>query len=311
MACAIDVGLGIVIYILLFILLSRRAPLDTFVGRASNVCDGRRFCNSFGHRYVDGGRRAVMQLVMLAYLVGVFVLQRGFTGSTLGTRIMGVVTVGHDGQPIGPLRALWRSVAGIVDYLPCCLPIVGIATIFATTGHRRVGDMAARSLVVGRAHLGSPILVPGLDTGVVAGPAAFGVPPAPAVPPVPPSSSPPAGSPPGSYPPAAPAPTAAYPTATPPWETAPASATPPAGPPGDLAPLTPTPSATPGVQPYSPPVPPAAGAPAPGSPSATPPPPADPTQPQWDADRRAYIQWDQIGQRWMQFDQATQEWRPI
>ncbi len=272
-ACAIDVGLGIVIYILLFILLSKRAPVDTFVGRASNVCAGRGVsCASFGHRYVDGPRRFALQLVGLAYLVGVFVIQRGLTGSTLGTRALSLVTVGHDGQPIGPLRALWRSVAGIVDYLPCCVPIVGIVTIFATTGHRRIGDMAARSLVVDRAQRGSPILVPGLDTGVVAGPATFGAPP-----PV----APMAPGPPTSGPPTAP-------PQTPPWTTA-----------------------VPGVQPYTPPVPPAADAPAPGSPSATPPAPADPTQPQWDAERGAYIQWDQVGQRWMQFDQATQEWKPI
>ena len=40
--------------------------------------------------------------------------------------------------------------AGIVDYLPCCCPSWASSTIFATTGHRRVGDMAARSLVVDR-----------------------------------------------------------------------------------------------------------------------------------------------------------------
>ncbi len=306
MACAIDVGLGIVIYIVLFILLSRRAPPFTYVGRVSNVCAGRGVsCASFGHRYVDGPRRFVLQLGELAYLVGVFVLQRGLTGSTLGTRVMGVVTVGHDGRPIGPLRALWRSVAGIVDYLPCCVPIVGIATIFATTGHRRVGDMAARSLVVDRDHLGSPVLVPGLDTGVSAGAAAFGAPP---VPPVP-STGPPTRGPPTSYPPTT---GNLIATNAPPWETAP---TPPTGPTAPGPPSTPdaapASTPTPGAQPYSPPVPPAPGAPAPGSPSATPPPPADPTQPQWDADRQAYIQWDQIGQRWMQFDQATQEWRPI
>ncbi len=196
MACAIDVALGIVIYIVLFILLSRRAPAATFVGRVSNVCDGRRLCASFGHRYVDGGRRAVLQLVMLAYLVGVFVIQRGLTGSTLGTRLLGLVTVGHDGRPIGPLRALWRSVAGIVDYIPCCLPIVGIVTIFATTGHRRVGDMAAKSLVVERAHLGSPILVPGLDIGVVAGAAGFGAPPGPLPRGATPTAGPPTAGPP-------------------------------------------------------------------------------------------------------------------
>jgi hypothetical protein len=38
---------------------------------------------------------------------------------------------------------------------------------------------------------------------------------------------------------------------------------------------------------------------------------ADPTQPQWDPARNAYIQWDPDGQRWMQYDDATQQWRPI
>lgn len=335
-ACAIDVGLGVVLYVVLFILLSQKAPVATWVGHTTNICAGRRFnCATFGHRYIDGGRRAVMQFVVLAYLVGVFVIQRGLTGSTLGTRALGIATVGHDGEPIGPARALWRSVAGIVDYLPCCLPIVGIVTIFATTGHRRVGDLAARSVVVDRRHVGAPILVPGLDTGVAAGPATFGDPPVPLpsgpptgpIPPVPPVSpvgSPtgppvgafeppvgpagpaPSGPPTGPGGPDAPSATATWPAAsdTPGWAAAAAPASPP-----ETPPILPT--VTPGAQPYSPPVPPSAEAPAPGSPSATPPPPADPTQPQWDAERGAYIQWDPIDQRWMQFDQATQAWHPI
>jgi hypothetical protein len=294
-AAIIDLGILVVLYVLLFAVLSRRAPVATWVGRGSNICAGRGIsCATFGHRYIDGPRRFLLQLLSLAYLVGVFVLQRGLTGSTLGTRLLGIVTVGEDGKPIGPLRALGRSVAGIVDYIPCCLPIVGIVTIFATTGHRRVGDMAARSLVVPRGYEGSPIVVPGLGTGVVAPAPGYAVTTVPPVPPVPPvSSTPPA--------PVAPGPTATWPAAadTPGW----AAATPPASPPESPA--------APGAQPYSPPVPPAASAPAPGTPSATPPAPADPTQPQWDAERGAYIQWDQVGQRWMQFDQASQQWGPI
>lgn len=258
-ACLVDVGLLVVLYSILFIVLSRQAPVATWVGRSSNICVGRGVsCAAFGHRYVDGGRRFVLQLFALTYLVGVFVLQRGLTGSTLGTRLASLVTVGHDGQPLGPLRALLRSVAGIVDYLPCCFPLVGIVTIFATTGHRRVGDMAASSLVVDRRLLGTPIRVPGLDdpTGGVGAAATAPGPP-----------------------------TAA-------WAAATTGSTPP-------------------VQPYQPPVPPPADAAPLGTASATPPPPADPTQPQWDAARGAYIQWDQVGQRWMQFDQATQQWQPI
>jgi hypothetical protein len=271
-ACAIDVGLGVVLYAIVFVLVSRQAPVATWVGRGTDVCAGRGVsCVTFGHRYADGPRRYVLQLVGLAYLVGVFVLQRGLTGSTLGTRLLGITTVGPDGQPLGPLKALWRSVAGIVDYLPCCIPLVGIVTIFATTGHRRVGDMAARSFVVPRRFQGSPLVIPGIaTTALVAAPIAPGFGATSGQPPMPPG--------------------------------------PPTGPPA--GPVTGAPT-SPGAQPYSPPVPPAASAPPPGSPAATPPPPADPTQPQWDADRGAYIQWDQVGQRWMQFDQATQQWGPI
>ena len=306
LACAIDVGLLVVLYAVVFVLLSRRAPVATWVGRSSSVCDGRGIrCASFGHRYVDGVRRFALQLVALAYLVGVFVLQRGWTGSTLGTRLLGIVTVGADGRPIGAGRALLRSVAGIVDYLPCCLPLVGIVTIFSTKGHRRVGDMAAHSLVVDRPHLGSPILVPGLDdpsAGVTPTPVPAPAPPAPAGPPSAGPGGPAAWSETASAGPAdAPGATAVWPAAadTPGW----AAADPPVSPP--------TAAASPASSRTRPPVPPAASAPPPGTPSATPPPPADPTRPQWDARRGAYIQWDQVGQRWMQFDQDTQSWGPI
>jgi hypothetical protein len=56
--------------------------------------------------------------------------------------------LGEDGHPLGIGRATLRSVAGAVDYLPCCLPIVGIVTISATPNHQRVGDLAAGSIVV-------------------------------------------------------------------------------------------------------------------------------------------------------------------
>jgi uncharacterized RDD family membrane protein YckC len=56
------------------------------------------------------------------------------------------------------------------------------------------------------------------------------------------------------------------------------------------------------------PPPTAAPPPAAAAPAA---PVADPTQPQWDAARNAYIAWDATAQVWKQFDDASQEWRPI
>jgi uncharacterized RDD family membrane protein YckC len=75
---------------------------------------------------------------------------------------------------------------------------------------------------------------------------------------------------------------------------------------------------TPGVpapgMPVSAPPPMTVGGPPPTSAPAAAPAPgaaADPTQPQWDAARNAYIAWDAKEQVWKQFDDAAQEWRPI
>ena len=97
----------------------------------------------------------------VAYLVGVFVVQRGLTGRTVGSMLAGVVVVDEGGHPLGMGRAAIRSLAGVVDYLPCCLPIVGVATILSTDAHRRVGDMAADSYVVGNEGFGRPVVLPG------------------------------------------------------------------------------------------------------------------------------------------------------
>ena len=40
-------------------------------------------------------------------------------------------------------------------------------------------------------------------------------------------------------------------------------------------------------------------------------PEADSAEPQWDAQRGAYIQWDQARGSWLQFDQDDQTWKPI
>lgn len=156
---------------------------------AYNACTGRTLCSNLNDRYVAGWPMAILMLVWLAYMVGVFVVQRGLTGRTIGTMLTGVVVVGADGRPLGAGKALVRSLAGIVDYLPCCLPIVGFVTVLATTGHRRVGDMAADSYVVGAEGFGQPVELPGPPQPV---PAAAPMPTGyPAQPPLPPAAQPP------------------------------------------------------------------------------------------------------------------------
>jgi uncharacterized RDD family membrane protein YckC len=261
-AAVIDVGLGLVLYWGLFFVLSKPAP--RYYTFTSNPCLGRTACSHVGDRYVQGGALMLLLLVGLAYMLGVFVIQRGLTGRTLGTSAMGLVTVDGQGHPLGIGGALVRSLAGIVDYVPCCwiLPVVGIVTSASTKGHRRVGDLAARSFVVDKQFVGQPIVVPGI---------------------VPASPGGPYGQ---TYPQSYGQPMPAQPYGQ-------AAGQAPGQPFGQAA---------------------GWGAPAPTPPTPTPPaaaPTPDPTQPQWDAQRGAYIQWDPTGQRWLQFDDATQQWRPI
>ena len=204
-AVAIDLGILWVFSAVYWVLASKNDPGSSIL--ANGACTGRAICSNLNDRYVAGWPMVVLFLVWLAYMVGVFVLQRGLTGRTIGTMLTGVVVVGADGRPLGVGKALVRSLAGIVDYLPCCLPIVGFVTVLATTGHRRVGDMAADSYVVASEGFGRRIELPGPPRPVEAPapmPAGY-----PTQPPVPPAAQPPVAV--APQPPFTPAPPASPP----------------------------------------------------------------------------------------------------
>jgi uncharacterized RDD family membrane protein YckC len=186
-AAAIDLGIIWVFGATFWLLASEEVPRE--VTRLVDPCTGRSLCTNVNDRVVDGWPMVLLVVAWITYLVGVFVLQRGLTGRTVGTMLTGVVVVDTDGRPLGPGKALVRSLAGVVDYLPCCLPIVGFVTILAAPAHRRVGDMAVESVVVGNEWFGRPIVLPGPAAVVAPAPA----PPDgyPAQPPIPPAAQPP------------------------------------------------------------------------------------------------------------------------
>jgi uncharacterized RDD family membrane protein YckC len=128
-----------------------------------------------------------------------FVILQGITGASVGKLLVGLRVVKHDGEICGVGRALVRSVLLIVDGI--CFAIVGLLTSFLTKGHRRVGDMAASTLVVRKEQVGRPVMVPGLTTPELGG----GYPtPSYGQPYQPPAYTPPAYTPPADTPPADP-----------------------------------------------------------------------------------------------------------
>jgi uncharacterized RDD family membrane protein YckC len=220
------------------------------------------------------GRAAELVALLVAIAIGVFM--QGLTGYTPGKALFSIRTVDEQGQVPGIGKAFIRWILWIVDAFPycCVVPLTGGIVAFSSKGHRRVGDMGAKTFVVDRSAMGQPIVVPGLT--------------APYVPPAPPWAPPAdqwgAGG--GAIggavstgpqqsgwaaPPVAPG-------------TAPAPQTEP------TQPLAPTPAEEPTDQQSGPPA-------------------AD--EPQWDPQRNAYILWNSTLQKWTQYDSEAGEWKPI
>jgi uncharacterized RDD family membrane protein YckC len=131
-------------------------------------------CIEIGDRaYFTTGATAVwLSVGGLAVAALLFGIVQGLTGWTPGKLIVGIRTVAEDGSVPGVGRGLLRGLLWIVDG-PCGLfvpfGLVGFITALTTKGHRRVGDMAAKTFVVRKDDAGRPIEVPGLTQPAAAG----------------------------------------------------------------------------------------------------------------------------------------------
>jgi uncharacterized RDD family membrane protein YckC len=143
--------------------------LDSNDGTDSEICfdDGDFIVFSETESSVINlGNTLWPNLISLAYVIGVFWIWQGLTGLTPGKAIFGLRTVNEQGEAPGILKAFLRWILWIVDAFPycCVVPLVGGITMLASKGHRRVGDMAAKTYVVGKGSMGAgPIIVPGKD----------------------------------------------------------------------------------------------------------------------------------------------------
>jgi hypothetical protein len=288
---------------------------------------GTDFCEDYMDRNegvcVDAGDRVYFSdgvpvapwIAFLGMSVLIYVLIQGLKGWTPGKLLFGIRTVAEDGRAPGIGRAIIRWLFLIVDGL--CAGLVGFIVALTSRGHRRVGDMAAKTFVVGAPYMGHPIAVPGMTTSYTGYPGYPG----------PPGDRPPADPPQSWAPPPTwgPAPTWAPPSeATQPQATAPPPTT------GDESP-----PAAPGEGSAAPQ--PAVGtAPAPGPPptdvgAATGGPAGDATgterssaeagstaeaappdyNPQWDPARGTYIVWSAERGHWLGWDDVAKQWKPL
>jgi RDD family len=112
--------------------------------------------------WTDDTDQIIQGAVSLSWFVIVFVILQGLKGVTPGKALTGLRVVREDGQPPGIGRALLRSLLWIVDGQPCGIPLVGFICVLSSPGHRRVGDLAAKTYVVDKADAGRPIRLPGM-----------------------------------------------------------------------------------------------------------------------------------------------------
>lgn len=108
-----------------------------------------------------------------------FVLLPSRTGWTPGKLACGIRVVNDTTfGPAGFWRQALRQLAWWVDHILPGLPVLVI--VHKSKGHRRLGDMAARTLVVGKEHWKQPVPVPGVNDLPPLSPA---LPPPPGAPP--------------------------------------------------------------------------------------------------------------------------------
>ncbi len=144
-----------------------------------NPCDidTRFFCEYSDGTviFAEGGDFAAFVLISVgAWLLMHWVVSSAAGGSP-GKLIVGLRVVDQQtGELAGWGKNLGRTLLWIVDSQPFGFPLVGLITGIVSKGHRRVGDMVAKTLVVDKTSVGTPPVVPGLTTEPVA---ATGFPP--------------------------------------------------------------------------------------------------------------------------------------
>ncbi|MCB0995888.1 MAG: RDD family protein [Acidimicrobiales bacterium] len=181
-AFVIDFVIGAAIFVIAFFSLAE--SIDTSVELCGKD-DSPMLCVDLDNKayYAEGGKGGAVWLIHLGYWAVIGVGVQGLAGGTPGKLMVGLRVVNKDsGQLAGIGLSTVRTLVWVVDAAPWVFPLVALITGLTVSGHRRVGDLAAGTLVVRAADVGRPPQVPGLTVPKmmpgVGPPAGFGTPPA-------------------------------------------------------------------------------------------------------------------------------------
>ncbi|MCC6609734.1 MAG: RDD family protein [Burkholderiales bacterium] len=82
-----------------------------------------------------------------------------WNGQTPGKRSLGIAVLNDDGTPVHWPAALTRNLLRAVDFLPFCYGF-GLATMLVNRDFKRLGDLAANTLVVYREPAPGGVMIP-------------------------------------------------------------------------------------------------------------------------------------------------------
>ncbi len=88
---------------------------------------------------------SIMIVVLINLLYG-FILE-GWRGQTIGKMALGIIVTKEDGKPCDYPASFIRNILRIIDVLPS-LYIIGLVVILITKRKQRIGDLAAKTVVV-------------------------------------------------------------------------------------------------------------------------------------------------------------------
>lgn len=90
----------------------------------------------------------ILGLVSFVFFWGFYIFfEILWNGQTPGKRIVGLRVIRVDGTPVAVSEVIIRNLVRIIDFMPIAYG-VGVVTMFINTNSRRVGDLAAGTLVV-------------------------------------------------------------------------------------------------------------------------------------------------------------------
>ncbi|CAN5729901.1 hypothetical protein BH23CHL4_BH23CHL4_20130 [soil metagenome] len=98
-------------------------------------------------RDLENGQSDGNLLLFVAIMFSYFIIAEALFGQTAGKRATGIRVVTEEGEPIGWGKSAGRNLLRVVDSLPA-LYVVGIIVMARSDKIQRVGDRAARTIVV-------------------------------------------------------------------------------------------------------------------------------------------------------------------